>query len=561
MTARRCDLLVVGSGASGLAAAVTAASLGLSVIVIEKDDHVGGTSAWSGGWMWIPRNELAVAAGIVEDISEPRDYLRAELGARFDPAMVDMFLEQGPRMIRFMRRETSVEFIAGNVIPDFHGKTPHAGLGGRSVCAAPFDGRALGAEIKRLRAPLDLISPFGMGIASGADLQAFLDASSKPKAAWYVAKRFLRHFRDLLLHRRGMHLVNGNALVARLFKSANDLGVTILTGTPAQEILVEDGRVVGMQAGGVEIRAERGVVLAAGGFPHDLARKAALFPHAPTGAEHHSAAPETNTGDGMRLGEAAGGVVRTDLSNAGAWCPVSLVPKPDGSVGRYPHLFERAKPGLIMVLPNGRRFTNEANAYHDLMQDLFAAGYREAWLLCDHDFQARYGLGRARPFPYPIEPWIRNGYLKRGQTIAELAAACGIDAPALETTLANYNRHAVRGEDPEFGRGDTPYNRIQGEASHKPNPNVAPIRRGPFYAVRIVPGSLGTFAGLRTDAHARVLGADGTPVGGLWAVGNDMSSMMGGNYPAGGITLGPGMTFGYVAAHDAAGVPLDNNRI
>ena len=561
MTARRCDLLVVGSGAAGLSAAVTAASLGLSVIVIEKDSHVGGTSAWSGGWLWIPRNELAVEAGIVEDISEPREYLRAELGEAFDPAMVEMFLEQGPRMIRFMRRETSVDFIPGNVIPDFHGKTPHAGLGGRSVCGAPFDGRKLGPAIKRLRRPLDLISPFGMGIASGADLQAFLDASSKPKAAWHVAKRFLRHFRDLLLHGRGMHLVNGNALIARLFKSANDLGVEILTSAPAQEILVENGRVVGMKAGGEDIRAERGVVLAAGGFPHDLARKAAMFAHAPTGAEHHSAAPETNTGDGLRLGEAAGGYVRQDLSNAGAWAPVSLVPKPDGSMGRFPHLVERAKPGAIMVLPNGRRFTNEANSYHDVMQALFATGFTEAWLICDHQFQLRYGIGRARPFPYLIEPWIKNGYLKRGQTVVELASQCGINAAVLETTFSNYNRHAVRGEDPEFGRGDTPYNRIQGEARHKPNPNVAPIRRGPFYAVRIVPGSLGTFSGLRTDEHARVRRPDGAAVSGLWAVGNDMSSMMGGRYPAGGITLGPGMTFGYVAAHDAAGVPLDNNRI
>jgi succinate dehydrogenase/fumarate reductase flavoprotein subunit len=560
MSTRDCDLIVVGSGASGLAAAVTAASLGLSVIVVEKDRSVGGTSAWSGGWLWIPRNELAVAAGIAEDISEPREYLRHELGEAFNPALVEMFLEQGPRMVAFMRRETSVDFIPGNVIPDFHGKTPHAGLGGRSLCGAPFDGRQLGEAIKRLRRPLDLISPFGMGIASGADLQAFLDASSKPKAAWHVVKRFARHFRDLLLHGRGLHLVNGNALVARLFKSANDLGVTILTDSPAQEMLVESGRVAGLRTGNCIIRAARGVVLAAGGFPHDQARMAELFPHAPTGREHHSAAPETNTGDGMRLGEAAGGYVRKDLLNAGAWAPVSLVPKDDGAVGRFPHLVERAKPGVIMVLKNGRRFTNEANSYHDVMQALFAAGETEAWLLCDHEFHSRYGLGRSRPFPYPVAPWLKNGYLKRGDSLAALAAQCGIDADRLEKTLANYNRHAERGEDPEFGRGDTPYNRIQGEARHKPNPCVAPIRRGPFYAVKIVPGSLGTFAALQTDEHARVLRPDGSAVSGLWAVGNDMSSMMGGRYPAGGITLGPGMTFGYVAAHDAAGVPLENNR-
>lgn len=557
---RTCDLVVVGSGAPGLAAAVTAASLGLSVIVVEKDQHVGGTSAWSGGWMWVPRNELAVAAGIVEDVSAPRDYLRAELGEAFDPDLVDMFLEQAPRMVSFMRRETSVDFIAGNAIPDFHGRTPQAGLGGRSVCAAPFDGRALGDAIKRLRRPLDLISPFGMGVASGADLQSFLDASTKPKAAWHVAKRFARHFRDLMVHGRGMHLVNGNALVARLFKSALDLGVTVLTMAPAERVIVEDGRVAGVVTCGEEIRAERGVVLASGGFPHDLARKAALFAHAPTGREHHSAAPETNTGDGLRLGEQAGGHVRTDLANAGAWAPVSLAPRADGSVGRFPHLIERAKPGAIMVLANGCRFTNEANSYHDVMQALFATGHSEAWLLCDDRFRRRYGIGRVRPAPYPVGRWLRNGYLRRGATIAELASACGIDAQELARTIERYNSFAARGQDPEFDRGDTPYNRIQGEATHKPNPCVAPIVAAPFHAVKIVAGSLGTFAGLRTDAHARVLRSDGAPVPGLWAVGNDMSSMMGGRYPAGGITLGPGMTFGYVAAHDAAGVPLQNNR-
>ena len=560
MNTRRCDLVVVGSGASGLAAAVTAASLGLSVIVIEKDSHVGGTSAWSGGWMWVPRNELAVAAGIVEDIDAPRQYLKHELGEGYNPALVEMFLEQAPRMVHFFRSETSVEFVAGNVIPDFHGKTPHAGLGGRSICAAPFDGRELGESIKRLRTPLDLISPFGMGIASGADFQAFLDASTKPAATWHVAKRFLRHFRDMLLHRRGLHLVNGNALVARLFKSANDLGVTILTDCPARQILTEDGRVTGVIAGDEHITAERGVVLAAGGFPHDPARHTELSPY----TEHHSAAPPTNTGDGMRLGEAAGGVVSTDLSNSTAWAPVSLVPQDDGSIGRYPHLFERAKPGLIMVTPSGRRFANEANSYHDVMQALFAAtppgAQPQAWLICDQVFHNRYGLGRSRPFPFRIAPWLKNGYLKRGSTYAELASQCGIDAATFERTMANYNRHAQRGEDPEFGRGDTPYNRIQGEARHKPNPCIAPIRRGPFYAVKIVSGSLGTFAALKTDEHARVLRQDGAPVGGLWAVGNDMSSMMAGRYPAGGITLGPGMTFGFVAAHDAAGVPLDNNR-
>ena len=563
-----CDLVVVGSGASGLSAAVTAASLGLDVIVLEKHHQLGGTSAWSGGWLWVPRNPLAVAAGIVEDIEAPRTYLKAELGEGYDEALATAFLEQAPRMVAFFQKETSVAFVDGNVIPDFHDTSPGAGLGGRSVCAAPFDGRLLGRRIKDLRPPLGDISPFGMGIASGADLRNFINVFRKPASFWHVTRRMARHLLDLARFGRGMHLVNGNALIARLLKSADDLGVRILAGAPVESIIRTDQRVTGLttriNGDVVKITARRGVVLAAGGFPHDLARKAERFAHAPTGREHWSAAPEENTGDGLRLGEAAGGQVRQDLSDDAAWAPVSLSPQPDGSVGRYPHLFERAKPGLIMVRTTGQRFANEANSYHDVMKALFAttpAGEKpEAWLICDHAFQRRYGLGRTRPRPFPLRPWLANGYLRRGSSMAGLASACGIDPAGLVATVNAYNADAAHGNDPEFNRGGSAYNRIQGEAEQAPNPCVAPIVRGPFYAVKIVPGSLGTFAGLKTDASARVLGSAGQPIDGLYAVGNDMSSMMAGRYPAGGITLGPGMTFGYIAAHHASGVPLDNNR-
>ena len=566
MSARisHCDLVVVGSGASGLTAALTASSLGLDVVVVEKEAQLGGTSAWSGGWMWIPRNPLAREAGIDEPLEIPLDYLRNELGAQFDEAMARRFLEQGPRMITFLRDEAGMAFVDGNRIPDFHDKTQGAGLGGRSLCAAPFDGRKLGPRLKDLKEPLAEVSPFGMGIASGLDLKNFFDAFVKPKAFWHVTRRVTRHWLDVVLHGRGLHLVNGNALVAHLLKALDERGVRLLLNCPVGTLLQEGGRVTGVKTPQGSITARCGVVLAAGGFPHDLARKAALFPHAPTGQEHHSAAPLTNTGDGLRLGEQAGGHVRTDLAHAGAWAPVSLVPNKDGPAGRFPHLVERAKPGLIMVLRNGLRFANEADAYHDLMQALFKATPSgtppEAFMICDHRFQRRYGLGRARPRPFPLWHWLRNGYLKRGRTIAALAQACGIDEAALVKTVADYNHHAAQGHDPVFHRGESAYNRIQGEADHKPNPCVAPILEAPFYAVKIVAGSLGTFAGLKTNADAQVLDHAGEAVSGLYAVGNDMASMMGGHYPAGGITLGPGMTFGFIAAHHASGVPLANNR-
>ncbi len=561
-----CDLAVVGSGAAGLTAAVTAAFLGLDVVVVEKEPQIGGTSAWSGGWMWIPRNPLAIRAGIVEEIDAPLAYLRAELGPDLDEALARRFLEEGPRMVAFLAQNTAMAFIDGNAIPDFHDNVDGAAKGGRSVCAAPYDALELGPRIRDLKPPLGLIAPFGMGIAAGADLRHFLGAFRKAASFVHAAKRLLRHARDVMRHGRGMHLVNGNALMARLLKSADDRGVRILTSTSARELIRgPDGAVAGIVCGeGLRVEARRGVVLAAGGFPHDDARKAALFPHAPTGREHVSAAPPGNTGDGLRLGEAAGGRVRADLPNAGAWAPVSLVPEKGGAKGCFPHLVERAKPGVVMVRRDGRRFANEADSYHDVMQALFAATPAgepmECWMVADHAFIRRYGLGRVRPWPFPLGVWIANGYLRMGRTLQDLAAACGIDAAVLERSVREFNGPAAQGKDPAFGRGGSAFNRAQGEPDQTPNPCVRPLGPGAFFAVRILPGSLGTFAGLDTDADARVLDAQNRPVPGLYAVGNDMASVMGGRYPAGGITLGPGMTFGYVAAHHAAGVPLDNNR-
>lgn len=256
-----CDLLVIGSGAGGLAAAVTAAHLGLKVIVAEKDAQFGGTTAWSGGWMWLPRNPLAIEAGIVEPIEEPLAYLRHELGERFDEARARAFLEAAPRMVEFFRSKTALQFIDGNAIPDFHGRTPHAATGGRSLCAAPFDGRRLGTRIAELKPPLPETTLWGMGIASGAELRHFFNALRKPASFWFVTKRVLSHWKDLLVHRRGMRLVNGNALVAGLATSAFEAGVEIRTRSPARRLLRDGERVTGAVLntpdGPVEVRADR----------------------------------------------------------------------------------------------------------------------------------------------------------------------------------------------------------------------------------------------------------------------------------------------------------------
>jgi succinate dehydrogenase/fumarate reductase flavoprotein subunit len=374
----------------------------------------------------------------------------------------------------------------------------------------------------------------------------------------------LRHFRDLAIHGRGMHLVNGNALVARLLRSAVDLDVTVLTSTPVMRLVETDGRVTGavVRRDGVEqtVIAKAGVVLAAGGFPHDRKRIAKLFEHAPDGDGHHSAAPETNTGDGLNMAEAIGADIADDLVYAGAWAPVSLGPLKTGATGRFPHLVERAKPGFIAVDPTGRRFVNEADSYHDFMSALLnvtpAGAPPVAWLICDHRAQRRYGLGWSKPFPFPVRRYVRNGYLKRGKDLAALARECGINPRRLAETVAAFNANAAEGIDPQFGRGQSAYNRVQGDPGHRPNPSLAPLETGPFYAVKILPGSLGTFAGLRTDNRARVLSKSGSPIEGLFAVGNDMASIMGGHYPSGGITLGPAMTFGYVVGRTLAGLPV-----
>lgn len=552
-----CDLLVAGSGAAGLAAAVTAAHHGLRVIVAEKEPVFGGTTAWSGGWIFAPCNPLAQRAGVVEDVERPRTYLRGVLGAHFDASRVDAFLAAAPRMVAFFHDHTALQFESGTTIPDTYSGIPGAGTGGRSVIAAPYDARALGALVHRLRRPLRETTFLGLTIQAGPDLRAFMNVTRSPRAFMHVARRVARHFGDLLLHRRAMQLRNGSALVARLLRSAADRGVDLRASSSVVRLVQHEGRVTGAiletPSGEVAVNARCGVVLAAGGFPHDRARRDALFPAA---GQHWTLAVPSATGDGLRLGEGAGGTVDTTLAAPGAWCPVSLVQHRDGTEGRFPHIIERGKPGIIGVLANGRRFCNEALGYHDYVTALLAAtppgAEAASWLVCTHAFQRRYGLGISRPSPLPVGPWIRAGYLKRGRTLAELARACGIDATALERTVAQFNERARRGEDPEFGRGTTAYSRYQGDARVQPNPSVAPLDRGPFYAVKVVPGSFGTFAGLRTDVHARVLDAAGAPIPGLYAAGTDMASVFGGFYPAGGINLGPAMTFGFIAGEHAA---------
>lgn len=552
-----CDLLVAGSGAAGLAAAVTAAHEGLKVIVAEKADVMGGTTAWSGGWIWAPGNPVARLHGVHDVPDAPRQYLNAVLGNNADPELIDAFLGATPEMVEFLERHTAVKFDCGLHIPDTYGEMPGAGTGGRSVIAQPYDGRALGKAIRLLRPPLRETSFWGMTIQAGADLRAFMTVIRQPRSAVYVTRRLSRHLWDLARHGRAMQLRNGQALVARLIRTALDRQVDLRPGHAVERLVIGpdgvSGAVLRQGARDIAVRARCGVVLACGGYSHDPVRRNATFPRPES---HLLLAVPTATGDGLRLGRAAGGEPARNLAAPAAWCPVSKVRWPDGSTGVFPHIIDRGKPGVIGVLASGRRFCNEGLGYYDYVRAMLEAVPLDqevaSWLVCDHRFLRRYGLGIVRPAPLPLRPWLYSGYLRRGRTLPDLAQVCGIDAQGLVRTVVDYNHGAVQGEDPQFGRGTTLYMRLQGDPDQIPNPCLAPIETAPFYAVRVVPGSFGTFAGLRTDGKARVLDRDDQPIAGLYAAGTDMASVMGGHYPAGGINLGPALTFGFMAGRHAA---------
>lgn len=555
-----CDVLVAGSGASGMSAAITARYRGLDVLIVEKEPRFGGTTARSGGWLWIPGTSLARAYGIEETPEQARTYLRHEAGNNYDAARVDAFLSAGPEAVDFFTTKTALRFDMPLVFPDYHAEAPGGVQGGRSMVTRPFDGRELGDLIKTLGMPLPELTVFGMMLGSGKEIIHFMRVTKSLTSAAYVAKRLSRHLMDVLRYGRGMTLTNGNALAGRLAKSALDLKIPMWLSSPVRELSVENGTVTGAivarEGRDVRVRARQGVVLACGGFPHDVERRRKMFPHAPTGKEHYSPGPTGNIGDGLRLAESAGGHVEDRLPNAAAWVPVSLTTRKDGSKGVMPHFIDRAKPGVIAVMRDGKRFTNEGNSYHDFVQAMVKAAKPgeeiAAFLVCDHKTLRKYGLGCVPPFPMPLGHHLKTGYLMRGDTLEALAAKAGIDAKAFTETVKQFNATAPQGQDAAFGKGSKAYNRYQGDALHGPNPCVAPIENGPFYAIKMVIGDLGTYAGVVTDENARALDAEGRVIPGLYAAGNDMASIMGGNYPGAGITLGPALTFGYIAGRHLA---------
>lgn len=544
------DVVVVGSGAAGLTAAATAAARGCSVLLLEATDKVGGTTAISGGMVWIPANAKAAAEGRPDTLEAARTYLEAVLPPG-DRQRLAAFLDHGDEAVRDLEARTSLRLVPVPTYPDYYPDLPGATTGGRVLEPVPYDGRGLGQAFAMLRDPLPEFTLFGGMMISRQDIPHLRRAGRSARSAWHVAKLVGRYALQRLRAPRGTTLYLGNALAARLLRSALDLGATVRTGTAVERLLTDGtGRVTGVETRRegrlATVAARRGVILATGGASHDAALRADFVPG--TAGTLTATVDAGDVSRGARLAMAVGARLSPPGEAGAFWVPASTFVRRDGSRGVFPHtVTDRAKPGLIAVGGDGRRFVNEAVSYHEFVRAQIAHGAVPAWLICDRDFLWRYGLGKVKPFARRLGSDLASGYLKRGATPAELAAAIGVPASALAGTIETFNRDADRGEDRAFGRGRDAYQRHLGDSDRRPNPCVAPIVRAPFYAVAVHPADLGLSAGIATDTRARVLRADGVAVPGLYACGNDMASVMEGAYPGPGITLGPAITFGWLA--------------
>ncbi len=550
------DVLVIGSGCGGMTAALTAHQEGLDVLVVEKTDRIGGSTAVSGGALWLPLNDVSNAMH-ADSIERVWDYLHATVGTAASEDMRRAFLDAAPDALRYMLQHSALRVAARAVSPDYYPGLPGAAQGSRAVDTLEFDGRLLGRQhFAQLRAPLAEFMVLGGMMVTITDARHLL-AVTRSFASWRHGMRMvLRYFTDRLRgYPRGTRLLLGNALAARLFKSLLDRRIPYWLDTPALELLraPEGGRVMGARLRRnrqeITVHARRGVVVATGGFSGSAELRAR---HYRQPAWPHSMAPHDNAGDGLGLAQGVGAVLGSGHTDAALWAPVSVRKRGDGSTQLYPHLvWDRAKPGLLAVNAQGRRFVNEACSYHDFVRALYGApggmSNTPALLVCGAEFMERWGLGLALPGGRPREHLVREGYLLRAPTLAGLASQAGIDAAAFVDTVARYDRHAATGQDPDFHKGVSAYDRNLGDATHQPNPCVGPLGQGPYYAVKVYPGDVGTVLGIQVDTQARALDAQGRVIDGLYVVGNDMHSIAGGEYPGPGIALGPALTFGWLA--------------
>jgi 3-oxosteroid 1-dehydrogenase len=540
------DVVVVGSGAAGMTAALTAAYRGLSVTLIEKSRSFGGSTARSGGGIWIPNNPVLQREGVPDSPELARTYLKAVVGDRVPEAKQRAFLERGPEMMRYLgARSEYWEFVYDRGYSDYHPEFPGGLAQGRSIEPAPLDGRLLGGDLHKINQPT-MSGPKGIAftVSDFHDLNMIARTWAGKRTAIRVGMQAVGN-----KLRGRLPLSLGKALAARLWLSLRDAGVPVWLNTPLTDLITEADAVVGVRAEHdgtpVVIKARRGVVLAAGGFEHNL-RMREQYMSGPQSTEWTVGATE-NVGEGIVAGQKAGGAV--DLMGDAWWGPA--VRNPDGPP--FFCLAERSQPGGIMVNHAGERFVNESAPYVNVVHKMYeqeaaGVGHIPAYFIMDQRFRDRYlFLGNFPKRPLP-QKYADAGIIDQAETLAELAAKIGVPPAALTATVERFNRFARAGRDEDFRRGDSAYDRYYGDPTVRPNPCLAPIEQGPFYAVEMVPGDLGTKGGLVTDEHARVLDSDDRPIPGLYAAGNNSASVMGNDYAGAGATIGPAMVFGYIAA-------------
>ncbi|MFD3425096.1 3-oxosteroid 1-dehydrogenase [Nocardia fluminea] len=546
------DVLVVGSGAAGMTAAITAAHYGLSVLVVEKSTRWGGSTARSGGGVWIPGNTVLRREAPADDLEAARTYLTTIIGPVVDKDMIDTYIDHGPPVFDFLTAHSPLRM---HWVPGYSDYYPEAEGGrghGRSVEPAPFDARVLGAELATLepdysKAPRNFV-------LTQADFRQIHLGWRNLRAPWHAIRIAMRW---LAARIRGRHLLaRGQALSAMLRKGMLDAEIPLLLDSPLLELIRTGDRVTGaiVRRGDGEhrITARAGVVLACGGFERNPALRQ-LHQRAPIGADWTVGAA-TNTGDGITAGAAVGAA--TGFMNDAWWGPAIPLPRQPWFC-----LAERNLPGSLIVNDRGLRFMNESLPYVEAVHRMYGGDYGQgdgpaenlpAWLIFDQRYRNRYlfaGLPPRQPLP---RRWFDTGVLARAATIGELADKIGVPAERLTSTVNRFNTFARTGVDEDFGRGESAYDRYYGDPRQRPNPNLGALATGPYYAARLVPGDLGTKGGLVTDTHSRVLRADHTVIEGLYAAGNTATPVMGHTYAGPGATIGPAIVFAYLAAHHIA---------
>lgn len=546
------DLLVVGSG-TGLAAALAAREQGLDVVIVEKSQYVGGSTARSGGALWFPASRVIDENGGGDTAARAQTYLDAVVDGTAPAQRSTAFLAHVDATVDLMRRATPMRLFWAKDYSDYHPESPGGSAAGRTCECRPLDTAVLGEYRTRLRpGVMEVKIPMP---TTGADYRWLNLMSRVPrKGLPLMAKRLGQGVGGLLLGRR--YAAGGQALAAGLFAGVLKAGIPIWTETSLQRLITDDdGRVTGAvldhRGDSITVTARHGVVLAAGGFDHSMDMRW-KFQSEKLG-EHASLGAETNTGDGIRIAQDIGAAI--DLMDQSWWFP-AVAPLPGGAPKVM--LAERSLPGSLIVDQTGSRFVNEATDYMSFGQQILererAGNAVEAmWIIFDRKYRNSYVFA-ADLFPRMAipAPWYDAGIAHRSDDLVDLGRKIGVPESDFVATVQRFNDMAHAGQDSDFGRGRSAYDRYYGDLTVTPNPNLRALDRGPFYAVKMVLSDLGTCGGLRTDERARVLREDGTAVEGLYAIGNTAANAFGSTYPGAGATIAQGLVYGYIAAHDAA---------